>query len=375
MVQLLQPNGWLLVWEMRQPEAVSVRVGRNEEEWSAEFPATEQGGRYTARVDGLEPGQQYYWELFTSARGTDEVLSRGRVRTTPGRDATFQFLAFGDSGAADSNQNRLADLMLGYDFDLIVHTGDVVQGHGEKHYYPARFYRPYAEHLRQSCVFPCIGNHDVDFNHGEPYFAMFVLPEDGPADVPPERHYWFDYGDVRFVSLDSNDSFEHVSEHVVPWLNELLTDAGDRWKILYFHHPMYTNGEHDPSGRMRSQILPIIDRHHVDVGLIEGDHRTAGIDEPGRRRRQRMLCIGCRIGDRSPIEIRQRHPLAVAVGQRRHQRPHVLPGAVRQCKRAELLVDGLLGFGLSFDRRPDLPRRLAVGHPGGYRHPHQRHQQ
>jgi hypothetical protein len=121
-------------------------------------------------------------------------------------------------------------------------------------------------------MYPSIGNHDIDFTGGGPYLAEFVLPENGPEGVRPERHYWFDWGDVRFVCLDSNDSFMHISENVAPWLDGVLESAGGKWTILFFHHPLYTNGSQQPSGRLRSQILPVIDKHRADVVLAGHNH-------------------------------------------------------------------------------------------------------
>ena len=69
---------------------------------------------------------------------------------------------------------------------------------------------PYAKLLRFVPFYPSLGNHDVKTDDGAPWLRAFVLPENGPDGVDPERFYWFDYGDARFVALDTTR--EHAAQ-------------------------------------------------------------------------------------------------------------------------------------------------------------------
>jgi hypothetical protein len=117
-----------------------------------------------------------------------------------------------------------------------------------------------------------LGNHDFDKNGGGPLLANFVLPSNGPEGVTAERFYWFDFGDARFVCIDSNLPFSDMRDQVVPWLDRVLVKAGDSWKIVFYHHPVYTNGKYSSSGKLRQLIVPLFDKHHVHLALNGHNH-------------------------------------------------------------------------------------------------------
>jgi 3',5'-cyclic AMP phosphodiesterase CpdA len=162
--------------------------------------------------------------------------------------------------------------MLDADPDLIIHAGDVVVPSGAAEDYPAKFFRPYAELIKCVAMYPCIGNHDWNDYQAEPLLDVFVLPENGPQRAPPERNYWFDFGDVRFVCFDSNATFAELQSQVAPWLESVLAEAGDRWKIALFHHPAYTAGKYAPSGKIRELITPLFDRYGVHLAVSGHNH-------------------------------------------------------------------------------------------------------
>jgi 3',5'-cyclic AMP phosphodiesterase CpdA len=178
----------------------------------------------------------------------------------------------GDSGSGRPGQYALAGKMTAYDPDIVIHAGDVVVPSGAASEYPPKFYRPYADLIRRAAVYPCVGNHDWNDYQARPLFDAFVLPENGPPGITPERAYWFDYGDVRFAAFDSNLNFEGIRDHIVPWLDEVLAGAGDRWKIVYWHHPPYTWGKYDPAGKIRELIVPVLDRHGVHLAINGHNH-------------------------------------------------------------------------------------------------------
>jgi len=52
---------------------------------------------------------------------------------------------------------------------------------------------------------PILGNHDCLAKRGRPLLDFFVLPENGPGEAWKERNFHFDFGDARFVGLDSTE--------------------------------------------------------------------------------------------------------------------------------------------------------------------------
>ncbi|MBN1490488.1 MAG: metallophosphoesterase, partial [Phycisphaerae bacterium] len=273
MVQMLAPDGFVLVWQMRPAESASVTVRHEGGESVGVFTADRTDDRCIAEIDGLQEGALYRYEITIAGKsGVPVLLAVGDVRTAPPPGDSFRVIAFGDSGTGKRAQYRLAERMPEYEPDLIIHTGDIVYFDGAAEDYPDHFFRPYASLLSRIPCYPCLGNHDVRTDDGAPALAAFVLPRNGPEAEPPERHYWFDFGDVRFVFIDSNRTFPIYQEVVAPWLDAVLADAGERRTILVFHEPFFTNARHKPAEKLQLSILPVIDRHRVNLALSGHNH-------------------------------------------------------------------------------------------------------
>jgi len=273
MVQMLTTEGFTLVWEGagEEPARVALRTAGGGGEW--EVPVTPQEGRYEVVLEGLSPATVYEYRISLEGTEPREAgVLQGKVRTAPLPGGSFRFLVFGDSGDGRDIQYQLAARMPAYEPDLVIHTGDLIYPDGATEGYPRKFYAPYADLIRNAAVYPCLGNHDFDDTAGVPMLNAFVLPENGPESSVPERHYWFDFGDARFVCIDSDALFAELRDQVAPWLDAVLASAGDRWKFVYFHHPVCTNGKYTPSGKMLELIVPIFERYHVTATFSGHNH-------------------------------------------------------------------------------------------------------
>ena len=268
MVQMVTPEGFTLVWQMYPPQEASVRISPPDGQRPPQYAALQRGDRHMAQVCGLEPGRVYQYEISTR----QGCLARDAVRTAAAPDQAFRFIAFGDSGDGRAPQRRLAERMPRYDPDLIIHTGDVVYGRGEKRDYRMRFYLPYQRLLGRTPFYPCLGNHDIDEDGGQRLLDTFLLPQNGPPGQQPERCYWFDYGPARFIAIDSNGDEPALQQVVAPWLDQVLAAAGGRWKIVFFHEPPFTNGRYHGPPKIVNTIVPLLDRHQVELVLCGHDH-------------------------------------------------------------------------------------------------------
>lgn len=280
MVQLLDTDGFALTWRMpalAEAEVAEVVVRGEGPGDEMIFPAVP-GDRFTARVTDLEPASFYDYRIRRRG-GTGEsvdrtvVLAQGRTRTAPERGGSFRFVVTGDSGSGSEEQYGLGRLMYEYDPDLVIHVGDIVHPDGTLRYYPAQFFRPYRDLLKRAAVYSCVGNHDWETNQGEAIFQVFELPDNGVEGRSDLACYWFDFGDVRFVALNSNVAFSEVERYQKPWLEDVLGGASDRWKVVFFHHPVYTARMHASRGAFRHLIVPVIDEHEVDLVLVGHNHK------------------------------------------------------------------------------------------------------
>lgn len=269
MVQLVEGNELSITWDTSRPMDLEVRLLSGDGSTivaTQSIPATKE--RTVVRFGDLTVGTKYRYQLWHDG----DLLADHPVSTAPPRGASFRVLAFGDSGTGGREQYQLASRMDDFDPDVIVHTGDLVYFFGERKHYPRRFYAPYGELVARVPFYPCLGNHDTYKDNGGPLLAEFVLPPNGPSGLTPERHYWFDFGDVRFVAIDTNVEEKELRERVAPWLDSVLAAAGDRWKVVFFHHTVYSNGRHGDTLRVQLALVPVMESRGVQLVLNGHDH-------------------------------------------------------------------------------------------------------
>jgi len=295
MVQLPHDGGLSVVWEMKGDWMVNGAVQVSGTDGLEKTVGTSGGAspgkqRFQVAIEDVKPGATYIYTLVNRGWFRDvPVAGPFTVTTPPLPGKSFRFACFGDSGSGSNSQAELAELIASKRPDVVIHTGDLIYPAGDINDYRPKFFEPYKD-LITSCFFmPSLGNHDCATQRGSPFLEVFDLPQNGPKGIPPERNYWFDYGDARFVALDSNDIFPagvvtalDRKEKVGPWLRDVLKGAGGRWKFVYFHHPFYTHSKHAAEGAayMKESYVDIFEECGVDVVFTGHNHlyeRTAPI--------------------------------------------------------------------------------------------------
>ncbi len=116
---------------------------------------------------------------------------------------------------------------------------------------------------------PVIGNHDSQ--DGVPpvlYTQLFGLPQNSGSDLIPERNYTFAYGDARFFVLDVTGGF---GQKVLPWVEQEMANATEKWKIVMMHFPPYHSDEYSPI--LRKAVGPLFDKHGIDLVLSGHIHQ------------------------------------------------------------------------------------------------------
>jgi 3',5'-cyclic AMP phosphodiesterase CpdA len=90
-----------------------------------------------------------------------------------------------------------------------------------------------------------------------------------PYNMNGQHYYSFKKGEVQFFVLDSN----YMDSHQLDWIGQQLSASGAKWKIAYFHHPLYSDGRfHGPDTDLRKQLMPIFEKYGVNVVLSGHDH-------------------------------------------------------------------------------------------------------
>jgi len=74
---------------------------------------------------------------------------------------------------------------------------------------------------------------------------------------------------VRFFALESTYPVPEQFE----WLENELKSSGSAWKIVFFHHPLYSSGDrHGSDLRLRDVLEPLLIKYNVSVVLTGHDH-------------------------------------------------------------------------------------------------------
>jgi 3',5'-cyclic AMP phosphodiesterase CpdA len=69
--------------------------------------------------------------------------------------------------------------------------------------------------------------------------------------------------------LDSN----YMDPGQLNWIENSLQNSKSRWKICYFHHPLYSDGRtHGPDLDLRARLAPIFKRYGVNAVFSGHEH-------------------------------------------------------------------------------------------------------
>ena len=238
------------------------------------------------QLTNLVPGTRYFYTVGTSTN-TLNADNEMYFQTPPNATMPTRVWIIGDAGKANANQ---VDVRVDYESfaagtytDVWLMLGDNAYEDGTDDEYQRAVFEMYPSLLRQTVVWPTIGNHDVVF-HGRPgafpYIDMFTLPQNGEAGGVPsgtERYYSFDQGNIHFVCLDSQTVPRTSGSPMLQWLEADLAATSKDWIIAYWHHPPYTKGTYDSDENphlteMRQHVVPLLERYGVDLAFSGHSH-------------------------------------------------------------------------------------------------------
>ncbi len=286
------------VWKDGQKSSAKVFEGTAEDISAKNW----QGNVYTAGnkvsiTDYFEENTTYYYQYTDNDTGDDAVWSEAYSYKTGNTD-DFSVILTGDpqigaSGSSDDytpddssaardtyNWNLTMQQALKTDSDAVflLSAGDQINQSGaakdddkktrESEY--AGYLYPSV--LRSLPVASTIGNHDTA---GADYSVHFNNPnaEDNLGATEAGSDYYFSYGDVLFISLNSNN--RNQEEHRALMTKAVESNPDAKWKVVIFHSDIYGSGQpHADTDAATSRIIfaPLMDEFDIDVCLTGHDH-------------------------------------------------------------------------------------------------------
>lgn len=245
-------------------------------------------------LSGLTAGTLYHYRVGDGTSFTEDA----QFTTAPSDPCqAWRFVAmgddrtqFGEGGHAGVSKNfpSILEEAAAVQPALIVNTGDLVKDGTD----PAQWidYLDTTEPVaRRIPMLPAIGNHDDDsvVGDGARYNDLFQLPRNEVTHT--EDYYLVRYLNAVFVVLstqtylDGTATDRRTMAAQATWLDEVLAEHADAtWKIVAYHHPSVSGGgltiagygighPGDEAGANEA-LLPVLDRHRVDLVLVGHNH-------------------------------------------------------------------------------------------------------
>ena len=175
---------------------------------------------------------------------------------------TINFVVYGDNrGFWDNWQNAssVAKSIEEKNPHFVLNTGDLVDNGLNQSQWITFF--SVSNFTHNSTIYPILGNHELNSNY---YFKYFILPNN-------EHWYSFDNGPVHFIGLDSNIRSAFRFSQLI-WLIRNLKSNTQKFTIVFFHHPVYSSGNHGSTLYVKLLWKNIFEKFGVDLVFNGHDH-------------------------------------------------------------------------------------------------------
>lgn len=221
-----------------------------------------------ALLAGLSPQPDTWTSASLAAQQAGQPEGRGSaapavVSSLLNDKDSVKFGVVGDTGTGGSAQYAIAKLLADarsrFSYEFVIMLGDNMYGGESPSDFVKKFERPYKPILDAGVKFyATLGNHD------EPSQRFYK-----PFNMDGKRYYTYKKGDVEFFVLDST----YMNPPQLDWLKDALSKSTSRWKMAYFHHPLYSSGaKHGSEDDLRALVEPLFVQAGMDAVFAGHEH-------------------------------------------------------------------------------------------------------
>ena len=237
---------------------------------------------HSVEFTGLKPDTIYAYRV----KGSDDQWSEWLQTRTAAESGPVSFVYVGDAqNAVRSHWSRLirAAFQEAPKADFILHAGDLVNRASRDYEWAEWFDATGFIHGMIPAV-PVAGNHEYQ-RLGLPgaeqdrvlsilWRPQFTLPAEPTLDEDlQEVAYDLRYSeDIHFFIISTQNN---KIEQQAAWLDRELEASDAKWKIVSMHHPIFSSGDGRDSPDRRAALLPVLNKHKVDLVLQGHDHTYA----------------------------------------------------------------------------------------------------
>ncbi|MEL6688405.1 MAG: FN3 domain-containing metallophosphoesterase family protein, partial [Pseudomonadota bacterium] len=230
----------------------------------------------------LDPDTPYAYRV----RGSKGAWSEWYQVQTAAEDAPVEFVYVGDAqNGVLSHWSRLIRSAYQHapEADFILHAGDLVN-RASRDFEWAEWFKAVGFIHGMIPAIPVAGNHEyarlglgaeqTDRILSIHWRPQFTLPEvEGLPEDLQEVVYDVRYSeDIHIFVLSTQNSNLRAQAR---WLDGALRESDAKWKIVSMHHPVFSSGRGRDNQERREVLLPVLERHAVDLVLQGHDHTYA----------------------------------------------------------------------------------------------------
>jgi hypothetical protein len=176
----------------------------------------------------------------------------------------------GGAGTSDAcHEKATSDLLMGIPgLDAVLPLGDTQYEEGTSSAF-SESYDPSWGRLNQ-IAHPAVGNHEYQSSGASGYFGYFG----NRAGDPGKGYYSYDLGTWHMVALNSNCSQAGgcgSGSAQLSWLEADLQAHTAQCTLAYWHHPLFSSGEHGPNPSV-APLWSALETAGAEIVLSGHDH-------------------------------------------------------------------------------------------------------